>query len=92
LAIQNWIFLKDGAEVAFHTAPLHGQEYYNCTLFDVATGRQLAKWAVDRRDYVVPDWAKPLLVNDDLPTPEEFDQMYGPVSAPGTRAAKPQQN
>lgn len=69
LTIQNWIFLKSGSEVAFHIAPPHGQEFYDCTLFDVDTGRQLSHWSLDRRNYVVPDWAKPLLSGENLPAP-----------------------
>ncbi|HTV14249.1 MAG TPA: hypothetical protein VME68_06015 [Acidobacteriaceae bacterium] len=90
--IQNWIFLKDGEEVAFHTAPPHGQEFFNCTLFDVGTGKQLAQWELDRKDYVVPDWAKGLLVDADLPTPDEFEKLYPPSSAPNKATAKSQQN
>jgi hypothetical protein len=31
-AIRDWMFLKDGSEVAFHAAPSHGQEWYECAL------------------------------------------------------------
>lgn len=64
LAIQNWIFVKNGSEVAFHFAPPHGIESYNCMLFAVNSGRELAHWSRDRKDRVVPVWAKPLLSND----------------------------
>jgi hypothetical protein len=71
-AIRNWMFLKQGDEAAFHTGPLHGQEFYDCTLFDVNTGKQISHWALERKDYVVPDWVKPLLANDPLPGPDEI--------------------
>lgn len=71
--IDQWRFLKDGREVAFHVAPPHGIEYYNCFLFDVTSGKRLAHWSLDRKDYVVPDWAKPLLADDPLPGPDEID-------------------
>ena len=70
--IQNWIFLKNGEEVAIHTDPPHGQQSYDCTRFDVHTGKKLSHWSLDRKDYVVPEWAKPLLVNDPLPDPDEI--------------------
>ncbi len=70
--IRDWTFLRGGQEVAIHTAPLHGQEFYDCTRFDVGTGKELEHWSLDRRDYVVPDWAKPLLANDPLPGPDEI--------------------
>ena len=70
--IQDWIFLNNGEQVAIHTAPPHGQEFYDCMRFDVRTGKKLEHWSLDRRDYVVPEWAKPLLVNDPLPGPDEI--------------------
>jgi hypothetical protein len=70
--IQDWIFLKNGEEVAIHTAPPRGQEFYDCFRFDVRTGKKLEHWSLDHRDYVVPEWAKPLLVNDPLPGPDEI--------------------
>ena len=72
LGIQKWMFLKDGNEVAFHRAPPHGQEFYECTLLDVNTGKELAHWSLDRKDYVVPDWAKPLLADDPPPGTDEI--------------------
>ncbi|MBS1802071.1 MAG: hypothetical protein JST28_01830 [Acidobacteria bacterium] len=70
--IRSWIFLKNGEEMAIHAAPPHGQDLYECTRFGVRSGKILAHWSLDRRDYVVPEWAKPLLVNDPLPGPEEI--------------------
>jgi hypothetical protein len=74
--IQDWVFLKNGEEVAIHTAPPHGQEFYDCTRFDVRLGKELEHWSLDRRDYVVPEWAKPLLVNDPLPGPDEISNWF----------------
>jgi len=74
--IRNWLFLKNGEEVAIHTAPLHGQDFFDCTRFDARTGRKLAHWSLDRRNYVVPEWAKPLLVNDPPPGPDEISDWF----------------
>jgi hypothetical protein len=68
LTIKNWAFLRNGNEVAFHIAPPHGQEFYDCTLFDVQTGKTLDHWKLDRRNYSVPVWAKKLLADEELPT------------------------
>jgi hypothetical protein len=67
--IQDWIFLKGGDEVAFHVAPMHGQEFYDCSLFDVNAGKELAHWRLNRKHYIVPDWAKQLFEYDPLPGP-----------------------
>jgi len=87
LVIQNWTFLKDGNEVAFHIAPTHGQEFYECFLFDVNTGRRLQSWSLDRKNYVVPEWAKPLLVNDPLPEADEIANWL--ANAPPPQKPKP---
>ncbi len=87
--IQSWIFLRDGNEVAFHRAPLHGQEFFYCTLFDVNTGREQARWSLDRRDYVVPDWAEPLLAGDSLPGPDEISNWFPDSPAPAKKAPHP---
>lgn len=89
LGVQNWIFLKGGNEVAFHVAPLHGQEFYDCALFGVNTGKRLAHWALDRRDFVVPEWAKPLLVDDPLPGPDEISTWVPDSPTPTKNAAQP---
>lgn len=89
LTIQNWIFLKDGNEVAFHIAPPHGQEFYDCTLFDVNTGKELAHWSLDRKNYVVPDWAKSLLVDDPLPGPDEIHSWVPDGPTPVKNAPQP---
>jgi hypothetical protein len=91
LVIQNWIFLKDGEQVAFHIAPPHGQEFYDCTLIEVNTGKKLAHWALDRRDYVVPDWAKPLLEDDPLPGPDEISNWFPESPAPAKNTLQPKQ-
>jgi len=88
LTIQNRISLKDGNEVAFHIVPPHGQEFYNCILFDVSTGKELAHWGLDRKDYVVPDWAKPLL-GDSLPGPSEIHYWF--PDEPASEATQPKQ-
>jgi hypothetical protein len=40
--IRYWTFLKNGSQVSFRKAPLHGDMSSYCTLFDVSTGKQLA--------------------------------------------------
>jgi hypothetical protein len=89
--IQNWTFLKGGNEAAYHTAPPHGQVFFDCTLFDVNTGKELARWSLDRRDYVVPNWAKPLLVNAPLPGPDELSDWFPNTPAPPKNASQPKQ-
>jgi hypothetical protein len=89
--IQDWIFLKSGSEVALHVAPPHGQEFYDCTIFDVNTGKKLAHWSLDRRDYVVPDWAKPLLAGDTLPGADEISNWFPDVPAAAQKTPQPQQ-
>ena len=84
-AIRDWIFLKDGEEVAIHTAPPHGQEFFDCTRFDTRTGKKLTHWSLDRRDYVVPEWAKQLLVNDLLPGPDEISDWFPQNTKPKTK-------
>ena len=66
LVIQDWTFLKNGKEVAIHVSPMHGQEFYDCTLFDVNTGKKLAHWALDNKGQRAPDWVEQLL-GDSLP-------------------------
>jgi hypothetical protein len=92
LTIQNWIFLKDGDEVAFHRAPPHGQEFYECILMDVNTGKEQSHWSLDRKDYVVPDWAKPLLVDDPPPGPNEIHWWFpdAPAQMKEAPQSKPQ--
>jgi len=85
-AIQDWTFLKHGNEVAFHVAPPHGRESYDCSLFDVNTGKELASWAIDRKDYIVPAWAKPLLVNESLPGPDEISNWFPDAPTPTKKA------
>ena len=83
--IREWIFLKNGEEVAVHTAPTHGTDFFGCTQFDVRTGKNLAHWSIDRRNYVVPEWAKPLLVNDPLPGPDEITNWFPKTAKPETK-------
>lgn len=91
LTIQNWIFVQGGSEVAYHAAPPHGIEYYDCTLFDVNTGRRVAHWSLDRKDYVVPEWAKALLVNDPLPGPDEMSKYLQNLTVAPENHSPPQQ-
>jgi hypothetical protein len=91
LDLQNWMFLKGGSEVAFHIAPPHGQEFYDCTLFEVNTGKELAHWALDRKDYVVPDWATQLLVDDPLPGPNEISNWFPDSPKSAKRVTQPHQ-
>jgi hypothetical protein len=88
MGIQKWTFLKDGDEVAFHRAPPHGQELYECTLLDVNTGKEIAHWSLDRKDYLVPDWAMPLLVDDPPPGPDEIHWWF--PDAPAQTKEAPQ--
>jgi hypothetical protein len=90
--IQSWIFLKGGDEVAIHTAPPHGQEFFDCTLFNVKTGKETAHWSLDRKDYVVPVWAKPLLEDDLLPGPDEISNWFpdDPATEKPSTPEKPQ--
>ena len=91
LVIQDWIFLNGSKEAAFHIAPPRGQDFnYACIRFDIDTGKQIAHWALDRRDYVVPDWAEPLLVNDPLPDPEELSKRFPDAPTPTKKTAQPQ--
>ncbi|HEV3149650.1 MAG TPA: hypothetical protein VGY94_01785 [Acidobacteriaceae bacterium] len=91
LVIWDWIFLNGSKEAAFHIAPPRGQDFnYNCARFDIDTGKQIAHWKLDRRDYVVPDWVKPLLVNDPLPDPEELSKRFPDAPTPTKKTAQPQ--
>ena len=86
LMIGGWRFLKGGKEIAFHIVPPHGMEFYECFLFDVDSGKELAQWSLDRKDYVIPDWAKPLLKDDPPPGPDEvsawIDQLKSTPRGP----------
>lgn len=73
-SIRDWVFSKDGKEVALHVAPPHGEESYDCSLFDINSGKEIAHWALDRRDYVIPEWAQPLLGS--LPDTEDLARRF----------------
>lgn len=81
--IRDWIFLRGGKQVAYRVAPPHGQQFYDCTLMDVATGKQLAHWSLDRSDYAVPDGAKQVLKGDPLSGPDEISNWNFGRSTPG---------
>ncbi len=68
-AIFGWVFLNGGKEVAYHTAPLHGDEIYLCARLDLATGRQLESWSINDRKKGTPDWVK--LLAERFPMPED---------------------
>jgi hypothetical protein len=55
-AIHHWTFLKDGAEVAIHIAPPHGLDLRDSMIFDVDSGKELARWSSEERHSPVPDW------------------------------------
>jgi len=88
--IRNWIFLSGGDEVAFHTGPQHGQEFFDCALFEVRNGKQTAHWSLDRQDYVVPDWAKALLADDPPPGPDEIHGWFPDSPSPIKTEPPPQ--
>jgi len=89
LMIGDWLFIKNGKEVAFHIVPPHGMEFYECFLFDVDSGKELARWSLDRKDYVIPDWAKPLLKDDPPPGPDEVSKWIDQLK-PAQSDQKPQ--
>ncbi len=68
-AIKGWAFVNNGDEVAIRSGPLHGPDSFDCALFDVNSGKELARWSLDRKDYVAPAWARQLLANDPPPNP-----------------------
>jgi len=80
--IRYWTFLKNGEEVAIRTAPLHGQDFFDCSRFDARTGKKLAHWLLDRKNYVVPEWAQPLLAGDPLPGPDEISDWFPKTTKP----------
>jgi hypothetical protein len=55
-AFYSWAFLSRGAQVAFHTGPLHGEQSSHCELHDVKTGRRLAEWDGDLESDNKPAW------------------------------------
>ena len=74
--------MSGGKQIAYHLAPPRGQKFYDCTLMDVATGKQLAHWSLDRRDYVAPDWAKQGLKGHPLPGPDQISNWSFGRSTP----------
>jgi hypothetical protein len=72
-AIFGWTFLAGGKEVAFHNAPLHGSETYECSRVDVRTGRELEEWSIMRKT-PVPAWVKLLDEQFPMPDPDELPQ------------------
>ena len=89
--IRDWIFLEGGNEVAFRLAPLHGDREFYCTRFDVGTGKELAHWSLDRKDYVVPDWAKPLLKDDPPPGPDDIANWFPDAPTRTDKTPQPKQ-
>ncbi|MDE3187722.1 MAG: hypothetical protein KGM96_09395 [Acidobacteriota bacterium] len=74
--IKDWVFWKGGSEIALYGAPTHGPDFFFSQLIDVRTGKELAHWSIDRRDYVVPAWAKALLENETLPSPDDLTPWF----------------
>ena len=69
MAIWSWAFIGNGKELAYRSRPLHGGWSGECTLVDVATGKELGSWDhpvdengndTDESDESSgkPDWAK----------------------------------
>ncbi len=57
----SWTFVAGGAQVAYHTGPLHGEETSHCELHDVESGRLISKWDGDLdSDAKRPAWTKGL--------------------------------
>jgi len=55
-AFYSWAFRSKGAQVAFHTGPLHGEQTSYCELHDVKTGRRLAVWDGNLESANKPTW------------------------------------
>jgi hypothetical protein len=55
-AFYSWAFHSKGAQVAFHTGPLHGEHASYCELHDVKTGRRLAVWNGNLESANKPTW------------------------------------
>lgn len=66
-AVFGWTFLRSGAELAFHQAPLHGDEIYDCTRVDVRTGKVLEEWWMGKTKSA-PAWVK--LLDQQYPMPD----------------------
>ncbi|MFP5236686.1 MAG: hypothetical protein ACLGSD_12360 [Acidobacteriota bacterium] len=69
-AVFGWTFLRSGAELAYHQAPLHGDEIYDCTHVDVRTGKVLEEWWIGKTK-TPPAWVE--LLNQAYPMPEPND-------------------
>ncbi|HKF48031.1 MAG TPA: hypothetical protein VKB38_11790 [Terracidiphilus sp.] len=78
-AIFGWAFLRGGEEVAYHTAPLHGSEIYQCYREDVGTERLLDQWSLASKT-PPPDWVKPL--DAQVPIPDHDNPDNGGTPAP----------
>lgn len=46
-SLYSWAFYAQGAQVAYHDGPLHGERRSHCELRDVATGVLIAAWDGD---------------------------------------------
>jgi hypothetical protein len=55
-AFWSWAFISHGAQVAFHTGPLHFEQRSHCELHDIKTGRRLASWDGDLESSTKPAW------------------------------------
>lgn len=57
--VWQWIFLRDGKEVAYETGPLHSS--LGCVLLDVRSGKRLAEYdCFHELAPDAPDWVKAL--------------------------------
>lgn len=69
-SIQDWTFIKGTSEVAFHVAPPHGEDFDDCYLFDISTGKRIAHWSRKSKIAAMPGWARTLLRSELAPAPD----------------------
>ena len=69
-SIQDWTFIDGSGKVAFHVAPPHGEDFDDCYLFDVSTGKRIAHWSRKASSSSMPGWARTLLRSELAPTPD----------------------
>ncbi len=74
-AIFGWTFLAGGKEIAYHVAPLHGSEIYDCFRVDVQTGHELEEWSMMQK-VRVPAWVKLLDKQFPMPDPDELPPQH----------------
>ena len=69
-SIQDWTFIDGSGKVAFHVAPPHGEDFNDCYLFDVSTGKRIAHWSRDQKASSMPGWARAVLRSEMAPAPD----------------------